>query len=77
MERPPLMSSLRGNNGPRYRHDPGNTAPFETIQVDKLTPIIGAEISGVDLSAPSPTTRWMRSIARWRTTRLFSSVTRT
>jgi taurine dioxygenase len=48
------MSSLRGNNGPRYRHDPGNTAPFETIQVDKLTPIIGAEISGVDLSAPVP-----------------------
>jgi taurine dioxygenase len=48
------MSSLRGNNGPRYRHDPGNTARYETLQVDKLTPIIGAEIAGVDLSAPIP-----------------------
>ena len=46
------MSSLRGNNGPRYRHLPGEEAPYETITVDKLTPIIGAEIAGVDLSQP-------------------------
>lgn len=48
------MTSLRGNNGPRYRHDPGNTAPYETIRLDKLTPIIGAEISGVNLAEPIP-----------------------
>jgi taurine dioxygenase len=48
------MTSLRGNNGPRYRHDPGNTAPYETIQIDKLTPIIGAEITGVNLADPIP-----------------------
>ncbi|HVY17317.1 MAG TPA: TauD/TfdA family dioxygenase [Rhodopila sp.] len=48
------MTSLRGNNGPRYRHDPGNTAPYETIRLDKLTPIIGAEISGVNLAEPVP-----------------------
>ncbi|HVZ07871.1 TauD/TfdA dioxygenase family protein [Rhodopila sp.] len=48
------MTSLRGNNGPRYRHDPGNTAPYETIGLDKLTPIIGAEISGVNLAEPIP-----------------------
>ncbi len=46
------MSSLRGNNGPRYRHQPGAEAPYETITIDKLTPIIGAEIGGVDLSRP-------------------------
>ena len=46
------MTSLRGNNGPRYRHVADEAVPFETIGVDKLTPIIGAEISGADLSAP-------------------------
>jgi taurine dioxygenase len=46
------MSSLRGNNGPRYRHTSGESAPYETIGIDKLTPIIGAEISGADLAQP-------------------------
>lgn len=46
------MSSLRGNQGPRIRHDAASGAPYETIRLDKLTPIIGAEISGVDLSQP-------------------------
>jgi taurine dioxygenase len=46
------MSSLRGNNGPRYRHTVGDSAPYETIAVDKLTPIIGAEIDGADLGKP-------------------------
>jgi taurine dioxygenase len=44
------MSSLRGNNGPRYRHMADESAPYETIEVDKLTPIIGAEINGADLA---------------------------
>ena len=44
------MSSLAGKQGPRYRHATDDGAPYETIAVEKLTPIIGAEISGVDLS---------------------------
>ena len=46
------MSSLIGNNGPRYRQLPDEDVPYETISVDKLTPVIGAEIGGVDLSQP-------------------------
>ena len=48
------MNSLRGNNGPRYRHTTDESAPYESISIDKLTPLIGAEIGGVDLSAPLP-----------------------
>ena len=47
------MTSLRGNNGPRYRHAADLSAPYETIAVDKLTPIVGAEIAGVDLTRAS------------------------
>ena len=58
------MSSLRGNNGPRYRHTADeSSAPYETIEVDKLTPIIGAEISGADL-AGSLSNRQMDEIHR-------------
>ena len=46
------MSSLASKQGPRYRHIADDTAPYETIGVEKLTPIIGAEISGVDLASP-------------------------
>src|SRR5664279_3186700 len=43
------MSSLASKQGPRYRHTTGEEEPYETIAVEKLTPIIGAEISGVDI----------------------------
>src|ERR1700760_2088921 len=43
------MSSLSGKQGPRYRHTAAASEPYETIGVEKLTPIIGAEISGVDI----------------------------
>jgi len=43
------MSSLSGKQGPRYRHMAEDGAPYETIAVEKLTPIIGAEITGVDI----------------------------
>src|SRR5471032_2343376 len=43
------MSSLSSKQGPRYRHLADETEPYETIAVEKLTPIIGAEISGVDI----------------------------
>src|ERR1700727_661247 len=57
------MSSLRGNNGPRYRHTVDESAPYETIGVDKLTPIIGAENRGIDL-AGSPSNRQMDEVHR-------------
>jgi taurine dioxygenase len=47
-----VVTTLKGNQGPRYRHVVDEPAPYETIEIDKLTPIIGAEISGVDLSKP-------------------------
>src|SRR3984893_1847454 len=43
------MSSLASKQGPRYRHTSDNAEPYETIGIEKLTPIIGAEISGVDI----------------------------
>ena len=43
-------TSLRGNNGPRYRHTLQDNGPYKAIRVEKLTPIIGAEIFEVDLS---------------------------
>ena len=46
------MSSLSSKDGPRYRNSAGESAPYETIGVDKLTPIIGAEIKGVNLADP-------------------------
>src|SRR5436190_15491111 len=46
------MDPARSNNGPRYKHLADEPAPYDTITVDKLTPIIGGEIGGVDLSRP-------------------------
>jgi len=46
------MSSLRSRNGPRIKYVLDESAPYDTIAVDKLTPIIGGEISGVDLAEP-------------------------
>ena len=34
------MSSLAGKQGPRYRHTTEDGAPYETIAVEKLTPIL-------------------------------------
>jgi taurine dioxygenase len=47
----PLEESheLAVKQGPRYRHTTGESEPYDTIVVEKLTPIIGAEISGVDI----------------------------
>jgi taurine dioxygenase len=42
--------------GPRIRHkDTRSDAPYQTLTVERLTPIIGAELSGVDLANPSET----------------------
>ena len=60
------MSVLRGNNGPRYKHNADESAPYETITVDKLTPIIGAEIGGVDLSQPLGNQTFERDPSRAR-----------
>ena len=48
------MSDLRGNNGPRYRQMADEATPHETIAINKLAPIIAAEISGADFSRPLP-----------------------
>ncbi len=47
-----MQGSLNSTSGPRYRHTAEEGAPYETLTIDKLTPIIGAEIAGVDLSKP-------------------------
>ena len=47
-----MEGSLRGNAGPRYRAVADESAPYETITVDRLTPIVGAEIAGIDLAQP-------------------------
>ena len=46
------MSSLRRRDGPRIKYVADEAGPYDTITVDKLTPIIGGEIGGVDLSKP-------------------------
>jgi taurine dioxygenase len=44
--------SLNALDGPRIRHLSNAGEPYETIRLDKLTPVIGAEIEGVDLGRP-------------------------
>jgi taurine dioxygenase len=46
------MSSLRRRDGPRIKYVADEGGPYDTLTVDKLTPIIGAEIGGIDLSEP-------------------------
>ena len=47
-----MQSSLRSFSGPRIKYAPEDS-PYDSITVDKLTPIIGAEIGSVDLREPS------------------------
>jgi taurine dioxygenase len=44
--------SLNALSGPRIKQRTDDAAPYETIRLDKLTPVIGAEVSGVDLGGP-------------------------
>ncbi|MCZ4315863.1 TauD/TfdA family dioxygenase [Comamonadaceae bacterium G21597-S1] len=46
-----MGNHLRGNNGPRLRQARESGAPYVHIAVERLTPAIGAEITGVDLRA--------------------------
>ncbi len=41
---------LNAKSGPRIRHVVPDSMPYDTLTLDKLTPVIGAEINGVDLS---------------------------
>ena len=43
---------LNAKSGPRIRHLAPESAPYDTLTVDKLTPVVGAEIGRVDLSRP-------------------------
>src|SRR5438046_10054810 len=56
-----MQSSLRSFSGPRIKYAPDDS-PYESITLDKLTPIIGGEIGGVDLR--EPTNRQMDEINR-------------
>ncbi len=47
-----MAEGLNKRGGPRYKNTQTEGAPYETITLDKLTPIIGAEIGGIDLSKP-------------------------
>src|ERR1043166_8175768 len=47
-----MQSSLRSFSGPRIKYTPEDST-YEAITVDKLTPIIGAEIGAVDLRETS------------------------
>ncbi len=46
------MDNRGERTGPRYRLDHGQETPYQTITVHKLTPAVGAEIGGVDISQP-------------------------
>src|SRR5215475_7830297 len=48
----PERAMLNAKSGPRIRHQAPEGAPYETLTLDKLTPVIGAEIGGIDLSRP-------------------------
>ena len=50
--REPCKDRCAATRAPAIRHVADESAPYETITVDKLTPIIGAEIAGIDLSQP-------------------------
>ena len=49
------MSSLSAKQGPRYRHRDGESEPYETIAVEKLTPIIAVETQRLMSVNPSNT----------------------
>ena len=46
------MNATGRFQGPTYRHAGTNAAPYEMIEVRKLTPVVGAEIGNIDLSQP-------------------------
>ena len=43
---------LNAESDPRIHHAPAASTRDKTITIDKLTPVIGAEIGGIDLSRP-------------------------
>lgn len=54
---------LNAKSGPRIRHLAEESAPYKTLKVEKLTPVIGAELHGVDL-AYGPTRQQLDEIHR-------------
>src|SRR5262245_48954613 len=50
--KPGRNAMLNAKSGPRIRHQGPENSPYETLTVDKLTPVVGGEIHGIDLSRP-------------------------
>ena len=46
------MSALRRRDGPRIKYVGTDGGSYDTLAIDKLTPIIGAEVGGIDLARP-------------------------
>src|ERR1700741_172197 len=46
------MSLLRRRDGPRIKYVGEDAGPYYSMSADKLTPLIGGEIGGVDLAQP-------------------------
>jgi taurine dioxygenase len=44
--------TLSAKAGPRLRNIEPKGVPYRTLSIDKLTPVIGAEIGGIDLGQP-------------------------
>jgi taurine dioxygenase len=47
-----LETRSRRGQGPRYRHPAQPATAYRTLRARRLTPILGAEIEGIDLTAP-------------------------
>ena len=56
-------AATQTKRGPRYKHTVADGSSYATITVDKLTPIIGAEIGGIDLRLP-PSNRQLDELHR-------------
>ena len=61
--KPSETTMPNADRGPRLRLATPEAEPYETITVDKLTPLIGAVVAGADLSR-APTDRQLAEILR-------------
>ena len=58
------VEMLNAKSGPRIRQLRHEHEPIEPITLSKLTPVIGAEIGGIDLAQPLSALQMPRFAAR-------------